>query len=109
LGLYDESFVAYFEDSDLCYRAWQAGAKVFFVPTARLTHLFSYSYGGKTEEQIARQMARFVSGLQAILSQALLSYGGTLDAVALSLAFFQIVDAGTPETICCRAAFNRLA
>jgi len=64
LGLYDESFVAYFEDSDLCYRAWQAGAKVFFVPSARLTHLFSYSYGGTTEEQIARQMARFVSGLK---------------------------------------------
>ncbi|MFN3427226.1 MAG: glycosyltransferase family 2 protein [Candidatus Thermochlorobacter sp.] len=63
LSLYDEQFVAYFEDSDLCYRAWRAGWQVFFVPSARLTHLFSYSYGGKTPEKVKRQMERFLLGL----------------------------------------------
>lgn len=63
LSLYDEHFIAYFEDSDLCYRAWRAGWKVFFVPSARLTHLFSYSYGGDSPEKAQRQMERFLLGL----------------------------------------------
>lgn len=42
VGLLDERFFAYQEDSDLCLRARQAGWKVCYLPTARVTH-----FGGK--------------------------------------------------------------
>jgi GT2 family glycosyltransferase len=42
VGLLDERFFAYQEDSDLCMRARQAGWRVCYLPTARVTH-----FGGK--------------------------------------------------------------
>jgi GT2 family glycosyltransferase len=42
VGLLDERFFAYQEDSDLCRRSRQAGWTVTYLPTARVTH-----YGGK--------------------------------------------------------------
>lgn len=42
IGLLDERFFAYQEDADYCFRARQAGWKVYYVPTAQITH-----YGGK--------------------------------------------------------------
>jgi len=42
VGVLDERFFAYQEDSDLCYRVRQAGWKVFYLPAARITH-----FGGK--------------------------------------------------------------
>jgi len=42
IGYLDERFFAYQEDSDYCLRARQAGWKVYYVPTAQITH-----YGGK--------------------------------------------------------------
>ncbi|MCS7187152.1 MAG: glycosyltransferase family 2 protein [Armatimonadota bacterium] len=38
IGLLDESFWAYCEDVDLCWRAWQAGFKVLFCPSAVIVH-----------------------------------------------------------------------
>ncbi len=42
VGLLDERFFAYQEDSDFCKRTRQAGWKVVYLPAARITH-----YGGK--------------------------------------------------------------
>lgn len=42
VGLLDECFFAYQEDSDLCLRARRAGWKVCYLPAARVTH-----FGGK--------------------------------------------------------------
>lgn len=36
--LYDERFFLYFEDVDLCTRAWQAGYRVQYFPPATLVH-----------------------------------------------------------------------
>jgi GT2 family glycosyltransferase len=41
IGLLDERFFAYQEDADYCFRARQAGWKVFYVPAAKIIH-----YGG---------------------------------------------------------------
>jgi GT2 family glycosyltransferase len=38
IGYLDERFFAYQEDVDYCFRAWQAGWKVYYVPTAQITH-----------------------------------------------------------------------
>jgi GT2 family glycosyltransferase len=38
IGLIDESLVMYFEESDLCLRAWKRGWAVLFCPDARVIH-----------------------------------------------------------------------
>ena len=47
-GLLDERFIAYFEDSDLCFRARLAGFDAVFVPEAVATHIGSASIASKT-------------------------------------------------------------
>jgi GT2 family glycosyltransferase len=42
IGYLDERFFAYQEDADFCFRARQAGWKVYYVPTAQITH-----FGGR--------------------------------------------------------------
>lgn len=48
VGLLDETFVAYFEDVDLCMRARLAGYSCALVPDACAYHVGSASLGGKT-------------------------------------------------------------
>ena len=42
IGYLDERFFAYQEDADYCFRAKQAGWKIYYVPAAQIVH-----YGGK--------------------------------------------------------------
>ncbi len=42
IGYLDERFFAYQEDADFCHRTRQAGWKVYYVPTAKITH-----FGGR--------------------------------------------------------------
>ncbi len=48
VGLLDETFVAYFEDSDLCFRARLAGFSAALAPDAVACHVGSASLSGKT-------------------------------------------------------------
>jgi GT2 family glycosyltransferase len=45
VGLLDESFFAYYEDVDLCWRAQLAGWRAEYVPGARLWHIHSATLG----------------------------------------------------------------
>lgn len=47
LGLFDEGFEAYFEDTDLCFRVHRAGYDVIFTSDARIIHLVGQSYGNE--------------------------------------------------------------
>lgn len=38
IGGFDEAFFMYFEDTDLCRRAWMSGSRVMYTPVARVTH-----------------------------------------------------------------------
>ncbi len=42
IGYLDERFFAYQEDADYCFRARKAGWKIYYVPSAQITH-----YGGR--------------------------------------------------------------
>ena len=46
IGGFDEDYFAYFEDVDLCWRAWLYGYKVIYVPTSIVYHKLGGSWGG---------------------------------------------------------------
>ena len=46
IGLFDEAFVSYCEDSDLGLRARLAGWTAVLAPGARVRHLYSLTGGG---------------------------------------------------------------
>lgn len=47
IGYLDEQFFAYQEDADFCFRARQAGWKIYYVPQAQIVHL-----GGRGGSQV---------------------------------------------------------
>lgn len=47
IGLFDENFFLYFEETDLCHRAKNAGYPTVFVKESRVTHIGSVSTGMK--------------------------------------------------------------
>jgi len=52
IGLLDERFFLYFEDSDFCLRAKEAGYKIFVQPKSIITHRPSTSLGGLSLKKI---------------------------------------------------------
>lgn len=47
IGLFDDDFVSYMEESDFCYRVWLAGYKVLYLPTTFIYHKIGFSYTKK--------------------------------------------------------------
>jgi GT2 family glycosyltransferase len=47
VGLFDEGFFLYYEETDLCFRAAEAGWQTHFVRESRVTHIGSVSTGMK--------------------------------------------------------------
>jgi N-acetylglucosaminyl-diphospho-decaprenol L-rhamnosyltransferase len=54
VGLLDEAYFVYTEETDMCYRLHKAGWERWWVPQSRVTH-----YGGQSTQQVALDM--FVS------------------------------------------------
>lgn len=48
VGLFDETFFLYFEETDLCLRARRAGWPTVYIPASQVTHIGSVSTGLKT-------------------------------------------------------------
>lgn len=48
VGLFDEAFFLYFEETDLSLRAWRAGWTSVYIPESRVMHIGSVSTGMKT-------------------------------------------------------------
>jgi GT2 family glycosyltransferase len=51
LGGFDERFFMYCEDTDLCYRAWQAGYRVIYYPEPKIVHAI-----GRSTDLVANKM-----------------------------------------------------
>ena len=60
VGLFDEGFYFFFEDTDLCYRLNKAGWRLFYLPEAQVTH-----YGAASFKKLgrSRQSAIHLGGL----------------------------------------------
>ena len=51
IGLMDERFLMYAEETDWCYRFSKAGWEIYYTPSARIIHL-----GGQSSRQVRSQM-----------------------------------------------------
>ena len=51
IGLFDEAFFLYYEETDLCRRASRAGWSILYVPASDVVHVGSVSTGMKTWER----------------------------------------------------------
>jgi N-acetylglucosaminyl-diphospho-decaprenol L-rhamnosyltransferase len=60
VGLFDEEFFLYYEETDLCLRAKRAGFKVAYVVEASIRHLVGGSTGVKSHERSPQRMPRYM-------------------------------------------------
>lgn len=86
IGLLDEGYFLYFEETDFCIRAKNAGWKVWFVPESRVVHLEGASTGIRNFAQRRprywydsrrRYFAKHFGVLGLILADALWAIGRT--------------------------------
>ena len=86
VGLFDESFFMFSEETDWCYRFRGAGWKVLFYPGAEVVHVSGASHGGRLYVENLRGHLRFFAkhyGLrEAERARRLLLVGTRLRGVA---------------------------
>lgn len=58
VGLFDERFFMYFEDTDLCRRMWQAGYKVMYYADAEVIHMHMRSSRGGLIKVLTNKLTR---------------------------------------------------
>ncbi len=59
IGLLDEGFFLYYEETDFCMRAAKAGWSCWFVPESRVVHLEGESTGMATLKQKAKRLPEY--------------------------------------------------
>ena len=59
IGLLDEGYFLYFEETDFCLRAARAGWPGWYVPASRVVHLVGQSSGVTDTKRPARRMPRY--------------------------------------------------
>lgn len=96
VGPMDERFFLYFEDVDWCYRMWEAGWEVHFLPEVRMVHGFRRSSTRVSRSLLhhVRSFLNFYDKWGALVYAARhlrdtwsLAAGVISDLVALNLAF----------------------
>lgn len=58
IGMYEEEYFLYMEDSDFCMRAQLAGFKLLYVPESKIYHKVSSSTGGEESPIVSYYMNR---------------------------------------------------
>ena len=88
VGMMDERFFLYSEETDWCYRAKEKGWRVYFTPTAEIIH-----YGGQSSAQQSARMT--VVYYQSLLSFFRKHHGCLAGFIARVLA---VVETGSRLT-----------
>ncbi len=84
VGLMDESFFMYGEETDWCYRFKQAGWKVMFAPVGEIIHL-----GGASSRQTSSEMTLQLRGsILLFLKKHKSRFAYTLGCLLVSFFFF---------------------
>jgi GT2 family glycosyltransferase len=77
VGLLDERFFLYFEDQDLCFRMWQHGWEVHYVPAAVVTHHYER---GSARRVFSRHWRWHVRSMLAFYAKHYLHPAGLVQA-----------------------------
>jgi len=100
LGGFDESFFMYAEEVDMCFRAKQKGARVFYTPLAEVIHLKGASSGNGFQAAVTGEFKGLISffkkhrpAWQPPILKALLFLGALL-----RIAVFGIIDRSKAKT-----------
>ncbi len=59
IGLMDEQFFLYYEETDFCRRAGEAGWQCWYVPSSRIYHMSGRSTGASGEGSLQRRMPAY--------------------------------------------------
>jgi len=65
VGLFDEDFFAYFEETDFCHRVWMHGYRVFYEPKSEMFHLGGGN--GKNDHPASLQFISYRNRIQSYL------------------------------------------
>jgi len=60
VGLFDEQYFFFFEETDWAYRMRRSGWKVYFVPKARIFHIQGKSIGGGAKGRVIYYRSRYI-------------------------------------------------
>jgi N-acetylglucosaminyl-diphospho-decaprenol L-rhamnosyltransferase len=60
VGMFDETYFLYYEETDLCLRAQRAGWKIMYVPTASVAHIGGASTGVTSLKVVPKPMPKYV-------------------------------------------------
>ncbi len=60
VGVFDEQYFFFFEETDWAFRMKRAGWKVYFVPTAKIYHAQGKSVGSSAEARITFYRSRYI-------------------------------------------------
>jgi N-acetylglucosaminyl-diphospho-decaprenol L-rhamnosyltransferase len=66
IGLLDEDFFLFSEETDWCYRFRQAGWQVLFTPDAEFTHVYGAAHAGRMLRENVRSNLRFIAKHQGL-------------------------------------------
>jgi GT2 family glycosyltransferase len=72
VGMFDEDFFMYFEETDLCWRIWLAGYKIMFIPGSLVYH----SWGGTTRKSANRSYLGIYLGFRNRLTSLIKNLDG---------------------------------
>lgn len=94
IGLFDETFFLYFEETDLCRRAQKAGHQVMYLANSVVTHLGSVSTGMKEWKRVPdywfnsrwHYFTKNHGHVYAICATMLHLVGGTIDRLRYKLS-----------------------
>jgi hypothetical protein len=86
IGGMDENFFLYFEETDFCYRAMQAGFTTWYVPKARVMHMRGQSTNLSMVEARPKRLPQcwFESRRRYFVLRFGIPYAMAIDAVALA-------------------------
>lgn len=92
LGMYDDSYFMYLEETDFCFRVWLAGYRITFIPKSIVWHAFNTPLKQK-KEYYSDYVVRFYGCRNYILTLLKnLSFGNVLRIVPLHILGWLILS-----------------
>ena len=87
IGMLDERFFMYWEDTDWCRRMWAAGWKVVYFPEAVVYHYV----GGSSEKRVTRSVLEFHKSVYRLFDKYLPPFLGFTKPLAFGCLSFRFV------------------